>query len=96
MHVVERHNRFGELRFECHCSGKHPKTRKNMVYVKTFPVPTELKGKKEIADFRLKVQLEFKEEVQALSKGAAIKPKKRLFSEFAAECAEKIQKKKLQ
>lgn len=45
MYVKERYNRFGELRFECRCSGKHPRTRKNIVYVKTFPVPLELKTK---------------------------------------------------
>lgn len=67
MYVKERYNRFGELRFECRCSGKHPKTRKNIVYVKTFPVPSELKTKNEIASYRLQVQIQLKEEVQMLS-----------------------------
>lgn len=90
MHVIERRNRFGELRFECHCSGKDPVTRKNKVYVKTFSVPVEITGKKEIAEYRLKVQIDFKEEVQALSTGITAKPQKILFSEFAAQCAEEI------
>lgn len=93
MHVKEKRNRFGELRFECYCSGKDPVTRKNKVYVETFPVPPELKGKKEIADYRLKVQVEFREKVKALSVGTLAKPTKILFSAFAAECAENIQKK---
>lgn len=67
MYVKERYNRFGELRFECRCSGKHPKTRKNMVYVRTFPVPSELKTKNEIDMYRLQVQNQLKEEVQTLS-----------------------------
>ena len=67
MYVKERFNRFGELRFECRCSGKHPRTRKNIVYVKTFPVPLELKTKDEIDLYRLKVQKQLKEEVQMLS-----------------------------
>lgn len=67
MYVKERFNRFGELRFECRCSGKHPRTRKNIVYVKTFPVPLELKTKNEIDTYRLKVQSQLKEEVQMLS-----------------------------
>ena len=67
MYVKERYNRFGELRFECRCSGKHPKTRKNMVYVRTFPVPSALKNKNEIDTYRLQVQIQFKEEVQILS-----------------------------
>lgn len=90
MHVIERRNRFGELRFECHCSGKDPDTRKNKVYVRTFTVPNELTGKKELAEYRLKVQIEFKEEVQALSTGAVEKPQKILFSDFAKQCAEEI------
>lgn len=67
MYVKEKYNRFGELRFECRCSGKHPKTRKNIVYVKTFPVPSELKTKNEIDSYRLKIQIQLKEEVQMLS-----------------------------
>lgn len=67
MYVKEKYNRFGELRFECRCSGKHPKTRKNIVYVKTFPVPSELKTKNEIDTYRLQVQIQLKEEVQMLS-----------------------------
>lgn len=90
MHVIERRNRFGELRFECHCSGKDASTRKNKVYVKTFIVPTELTGKKELAEYRLKVQIAFKEEVQALSTGTVEKPQKILFSDFAKQCAEEI------
>ena len=90
MHVIERRNRFGELRFECHCSGKDPVSRKNKVYVKTFTVPAELTGKKEIADYRLKVQIAFKDEVQALSTGKVEKLQKIRFSEFATQCAEDI------
>lgn len=67
MYVKERFNRFGELRFECRCSGKHPRTRKNIVYVKTFPVPLELKTKNEIDLYRLQVQMQLKEEVKMLS-----------------------------
>ncbi|MBD5584211.1 MAG: hypothetical protein HDQ88_03945 [Clostridia bacterium] len=67
MYVKERYNRFGELRFECRCSGKHPRTRKNIVYVKTFPVPLELKSQTEIDMYRLQVQIQLKEEVQVLS-----------------------------
>lgn len=96
MHVIERYDRFGKLRFECHCSGKDPKTRKNKVYVKTFPVPAELKSKKEISTYRLQVQFKFKEEVQTLSKGAVIKLQRRLFSDFAKECADGILKKNAQ
>ena len=49
MYVKERHNKRGELSFELHCSGKDAFTKKYKVYVKTYKVPNDLKGKKEIA-----------------------------------------------
>lgn len=90
MHVTEKRNRFGELRFECRCSGKDPVTRKNRVFVATFPVPPELKSKKEIDAYRYKVQIEFKEKVQGISTGRIAAPKKKTVSEFAEEIANKI------
>lgn len=93
MHVIERRNKHGELSFELHCSGKDPLTRKNKVYVKTFKVSNELKGVKEIATYRLKVQAEFKEEVAKKSLGTIIAKKENIrFIDFATEWVDDILK----
>lgn len=91
MHVKERYNRFGELSLILHCSGRDPISRKSKVYVKTYKVPSDL-TKKEITEYRLKVQLEWKEQVKGLSNGTVLKPSKILFKDFADEFAENILK----
>lgn len=91
MHVAERYDRHGNLRFELHYSGgKDSKTGKYKQYVKTYVVPPELTGKKEIAAFRAKVQLDFKEEIEKRKAGIIIPTKKKLFSEFSNEVAESL------
>ena len=65
MYVKERHNKRGELSFELHCSGKDAFTKKYKVYVRTYKVPNDLKGKKEIEKLTtMNVQ-----EVSVLAKG---------------------------
>ena len=96
MYVKERLNRFNELSLILHCSGKDPLTRKNKVYVKTYQVPSELKGKKEIELYRSKVQHEWKSEVEKISLGTIIKQEKILFRDFALEWVETILDRKKQ
>lgn len=96
MCVTERRNRVGELSFELRCSGKDPLTRKNKVYVKTVKVPTRLTGKKEIEQFRLKAQLEWKEEVKKRSSGITVRENNILFIDYASEYVENILKYKQQ
>ena len=69
MHVRERYNKKGELSFILYCSGKDAFTKKYKLHAKTYKVPNDLKGKKEIEKFRINCQLEFKEEVDKKSKG---------------------------
>lgn len=69
MHVKEIYNSKNELSLELHCSGKDALTKKFKVYVKRFKVPKELKSKKELEQFRLNCQLEYKKEVELKSKG---------------------------
>ena len=90
MHVQETRNRFNELSFVLYCSGKDTLTRKPKNYVKTFKVPKELTGKKQIEAYRLKVQLDWKEEVQRLSSGVAMQHKDVRFIDFAREYVENI------
>ena len=90
MYVKEKCNRFGELSFELHCSGKDPLTRKNKVFVRTYKVPPELTGVKEIEAFRLKIQLEFKEEVQKQAYSLSPKKTNILLVDFAEEYVENI------
>ncbi len=91
MYVKERHNKRGELSFELHCSGKDAFTKKYKVYVKTYKVPNDLKGKKEIEKFRINCQLEFKEEVDKKSKGIlANEGKKIYFYDYAEKWVEDI------
>ena len=97
MHVIERRRRFGGLSFELRCSGKSPScsgkdpvTRgENKVYVKTYRVPDGL-TKKQIAEFRLQVQIEWKKHVESLSNGTTYQPTKILFRDFANEFTENI------
>ena len=91
MYVKERHNKRGELSFELHCSGKDAFTKKYKVYVKTYKVPNDLKGKKEIEKFRINCQLEFKEEVDKKSKSIlANEGKKIYFYDYAEKWVEDI------
>ena len=90
MHVTEYRNRFNELSFVLHCSGKNPITRKNKVYVKTIKVPAELHGKKEIEQFRLQIQFDWKKEVDKLSSGVVIQNNKIRFIDFAKQYVENI------
>ena len=91
MYVKERHNKRGELSFELHCSGKDAFTKKYKVYVRTYKVPNDLKGKKEIEKFRINCQLEFKEEVDKKSKGIlANEGKKIYFYDYAEKWVEDI------
>ena len=90
MHVREKYNRFGELSFELRCSGKDPFTGKNKVYVKTYKVPAELTGKKQIETFRFQCQLEWKEEVTRKSNCTAPVQADMPFIDFAEEYIENI------
>ena len=91
MYVKERHNKRGELSLELHCSGKDAFTKKYKVYVRTYKVPNDLKGKKEIEKFRINCQLEFKEEVDKKSKGIlANEGKKIYFYDYAEKWVEDI------
>ena len=91
MYVKERNNKRGELSFELHCSGKDAFTKKYKVYVRTYKVPNDLKGKKEIEKFRINCQLEFKEEVDKKSKGIlANEGKKIYFYDYAEKWVEDI------
>jgi len=91
MHVKERRDRFGNLSLILHCSGKDKITLKNKVYVKTFRVPSELKGVKEIEAFRMKCQTEWKDEVLQISRGLVNKKKQNIkFRDFAREWVENI------
>ena len=92
MYVKERYDKDGNLRLELHCSGKDALTKKYKVYVKTFPVPTELKGKKDIEKYSLQCQLEWKEEVLRLSNGEKAVDNKILFSDYAERYVEDILK----
>ena len=91
MCVYPRYNKRNELSFEMHCSGKDAYTKKYKVYIKTVKVPLELKGKKEIEDFSLKCQLEWKKEVERKSKGLlCYEDNKISFSEYATKWVERI------
>lgn len=90
MHVTEYRNRFNELSFVLHCSGKDPNTRKNKVYVKTFKVPSNLQGKKEIEQFRLNIQIEWKKTVERMSAGVTLQKNNILFMDFATKYVEDI------
>ena len=91
MHVRERYNKKGELSFILYCSGKDAFTKKYKLHVKTYKVPNNLKGKKEIEKFRINCQLEFKEEVDKKSKGIlANEGKKIYFYDYAEKWVEDI------
>lgn len=63
----------------------------NPKYVRTYKVPNDLKGKKEIEKFRINCQLEFKEEVDKKSKGIlANEGKKIYFYDYAEKWVEDI------
>lgn len=68
MHIRERQTKNG-LSLDLFCSGKDPITKESKTYVKTYRVPQSLNGKKEVEEFRLKCQLEWKSEVEKLSRG---------------------------
>ncbi len=84
------YNKKGELSFELHCSGKDPFTKKNKVYTKTYKVPPELKGKKEIEEFRLNCQLEWKKEVEKKSKGLFAYSEDVNFYDYALKYVDRI------
>lgn len=91
MHVRERYNKKGELSFILYCSGKDAFTKKYKLHAKTYKVPNNLKGKKEIEKFRINCQLEFKEEVDKKSKGIlANEGKKIYFYDYAEKWVEDI------
>ncbi len=91
MFVKETKNKRGELRFELHCSGKDAYTKKYKVYVKTFIVPKELTGTRAIEKFRIQCQVDFKNEVEKLSKGEiSYNDKKTFFYDYAEQWVEKI------
>ena len=92
MYIKEVTNRLGERSFELHCSGKDPLTRKPKVYVRTYKIPQGVTGKKKLEAYRLKVQLEWQEEVRRLSTGVALQNKDVRFIDFANECVENILK----
>ncbi len=91
MCVYDRYNKRGELRFELHCSGKDPYTKKYKVYIKTFKVPNELTGKKEVEKFRVQCQVDFKKEVEKLSAGIlSYEDKKISFYDYAEQWVERL------
>lgn len=94
MHVTESYNKRNELRFILHASYKDPLSKKYKVCVKTYAVPRELKGKKEIEDFRLKCQLDLKDELAHIGEIDYI-PEKELnmkFCDYAEMWVENILK----
>lgn len=104
MCVREYYNERGELSYCLHCNGKNPeynpkdpKSRKYKVYVETYKVPSEIKGKKGLKDFCMDIQKEFKAEVLKRSAGlitATTKSEKKIrkFVDFATEWVEDILK----
>lgn len=90
MYVKEKYNRFGELSFELHASGKDPLTRGYKVYVKTYKVPDGLHGKKELEQYRLQIQFDWRKEVDKMSSGVAVRKNNILFIDFAKKYVEDI------
>ncbi len=91
MCVEETYNKRNELSFVLRCSGKDPFTKKYKVYVKTVKVPLDLKGKKEIEQFRLQCQIDWKNEVDKKSKGLLLyKDDKTCFYDYAEKWVEDI------
>ena len=91
MCVYERYNKRNELSFELHCSGKDAFTKKYKVYIKTYKVPADLKLKKEIEQFRIQCQLEWKQEVEKKSKGLiSSQGDKIYFCDYAEKWVENI------
>lgn len=74
MHVDEKYNSKGQLRFVLFCSGKDLLSQKNKVFVKTYAVPSHLTSKKEIEQFRMQCQIEWKEIVNKKSNFIYEKP----------------------
>lgn len=92
MCVYEKYNRRNELRLELHCSGKDRLTQKYKVYIKTIPVPKNLKGKKELEQFRLQCQLDWKDEVDKISNGIISHEKVKIipFCDYAQQWVDNI------
>ncbi len=92
MHVKELYNKRGELRYELYCSGKDRLSQKNKVYTKTIAVPLNLKGKKEVEQFRLQCQIDFKKQVEEMSCGLYIPEKVKIipFCDYAQEWVDNI------
>ena len=95
IYVKEKYTKKGELRLEMHCSFKNPfnaLTKKGNKYsqkVKTFPVPSNLKTKKEIEKYSLECQIKLKEEVDKMQKGIFV-DNDILFIDYAEKYVEDI------
>ena len=92
MFVKERYDRNNNLKLELHCSGKDSLTKKYKVYVKTYSVPDNIKSKKEIEKFSLQCQIEWKNEVDKLSKGICYIDNDIKFCDYAEKYVEDILK----
>jgi len=68
-------------------SGTDPKTKQYKNYPKTFRLPPELidASKKEILEFSMKCQMEWKEEAEKLRTGMLMPKQKLIFCDFAEE-----------
>ena len=91
MFVKEKVNKKGETSFELHCSYKDPFTKEYKQKVQTYLVPSDLRTKKEIAEFRLTCQLELKNEVDKIVKGVLTNDGKKIyFIDYATKWVEDI------
>lgn len=90
MHVREKYSLKGELKIQLYCSGKDSFTKKNKVYEKTYTVPSGLKTKKDIEQFKYKCQLEWSETVKQMTCGNISQKQNIYFCDFAEKWVEKI------
>jgi len=74
MHVREYKSKKGELSFQLYYSGTDRLTGESKLRVKTYKVPAEIKGVKALDEFRMKCQLEWKEECQKIARGIVVTP----------------------
>ena len=92
LHTKEYYNKNGELvSFHIWCSYKDPLSKKYKQNVKSYKIPNNLKGKKELDAFRLQCQLDLKEQTERLANGILNKPAEDMgFYEFAEKWVENI------
>lgn len=92
MFVKEKRNRYNELSYELHYSVKDEISQKHKQYVKTIKLPPEVeeKGTKDIAAFRLQIQVDWKKEVDARLAASPIQHCDLPFVDYARYYVEEI------